>query len=119
MKGTSHAAELCLQVAQGEANPFWILEGAQECIGALLGALKGDGYEIPKRTYVGESAGEVGSVLYYVTGLESKVQRLFNLCDALLPDLYLASEGDDEALARLRPHLEAIERQHQEHWESL
>lgn len=117
MQGKSYNAELSEKIAAGEENLFWALEAAGEQIGSTWGALHRDGYTWPERKYVGQSAGQPGEVIYHLSAVEMYVQDILNQAAALLPDLYAASEGDMEALARMRPVLEKLARWHQERWE--
>jgi hypothetical protein len=118
----SHSAYLCRLIAGGDENPFHTLEAQGENIQMCWVALAKQGIEVWERAEMvlpKRPQGKPGELVYHLRAAEEYNHKMLNVFSALLPDLKAASEGDIDALARIRPQLEELAKQHQERWDAF
>lgn len=116
----SYSAYLCRLIASGDENPFWTIEAQGENIQMCWVALAKQGVEVWERTEnrsPKRPQGTPGELVYHLRAVDEYNHKMLNAFSALLPDLKAASEGDMDALARIRPQLEALAKHHQERWD--
>lgn len=116
----SPSAKTCQQVANGEKNPFWTLEAAQEHLGMLWYWYHKEGYEIPEDENGKRIDNkEVGDFSHEMLVVERYLKDVFNTMAAIQPLLYAASDGDNTALLMIKDHLIALSEKHQEDWDDI
>lgn len=118
MDKQSPDAKILHRIAEAKENPFHTMEAISEHIGVLWGWFHKNGYEIPQIEHGRRKAkGTVGDYDHEILVIERYLQDLLNAFSALLPELYLASNGDMEALARIKPELLKLAERQQKRWE--
>lgn len=121
MEGQSFRAKYVLAVAEGKENPFHTLEALQENLQAIWGELAKAGENVwdDSEGYLKRPKGQVGSLVYHLSAVDSYASKLLNGFAALEPDVYAASEGEEEAFERMQKRLHILAKRHVREWESL
>lgn len=104
MINESHSAKLLREISNGELNPFHVIEAVQEHCGNLIHC-----HNHPDV--------QPSGVEYHHRAIVKYVQEILNIMGALHPELSLSSEGDIEALARIKPELETLAEWHDRRWQ--
>lgn len=97
---TSHSAKILIAIRDNESNPFATLEALYEHLGSLRYQFRllGVGMPLPKDV-------KPNTPEYHLVAAEEAAKRALDAFSALLPEIYDASEGDDQALASQYQHL--------------
>jgi hypothetical protein len=121
MEGQSFSEKYVLDVAEGKENPFYTFEALQENLQAIWGVLAKAGENVwdDSEGYLQRPKGEVGSLIYHLSAVDNYASRLFSGFAALEPDVYAASEGEEEAFERMQKRLHILAKRHAREWESM
>lgn len=119
MNKKPHSAMLCEVIAEGESNPFWTLEAIQEHCNMLWSWWNKFGDISPIENGRRIIYGKTGDFDFELYVIERYVQEVFNSIAAIMPDLYAASKGDQQALERLKPILLQLANAHQAHFDTI
>lgn len=107
----SHSASYIQQIIDGAENPFHTIEALGQHVGMCWHVLAHDGIEVWEADEKGHKhrpKGTPGTMVYHLRAIDTYQSNLFQAMAALLPELYSASEGDIEALSRVKTWLEEL-----------
>lgn len=123
----SASARMVMEVRDGKENPFWTIEALGEQLGSVRHELAGMGHPIPIPTFYAqtktpefwEGITQDKGLIYHFLAVEEYQQKVFQYMAALLPKLYAASDGDEEALASIKQELTNLANEHQRKWDEI